>query len=132
MSKICGFCGQEFESNNINKKYCSKKCKQYSCFKRYKENNSQKIKDVKLNWTRKHRHEGIRQEKNISRNKIEICIKNGSIKKPNSCENCNKISKLEAHHYKGYEHPLDVIWLCKDCHLRKHGKIEKLNQEIPY
>ena|ERR1044071_5333977 len=48
-------------------------------------------------------------------------VKRGKLSKPESCENCKKPvprAKLHGHHYKGYDHPLDVQWLCALCHVK--------------
>ena len=46
-------------------------------------------------------------------------IRSGVIKKPEKCEECKKNNKLEGHHL-DYLKPLEVIWLCKSCHSKKH------------
>lgn len=35
---------------------------------------------------------------------------------------CGSTEALQAHHHRGYapEHRLDVIWLCRPCHVREH------------
>lgn len=35
--------------------------------------------------------------------------------KPDLCEGCNKEKKLTGHH-KDYSKPLEVEWLCYECH----------------
>lgn len=47
----------------------------------------------------------------------------GDVIKPQKCEACDNPAK-EAHHYKGYDFPLDVQWLCKQCHERNHHGVE--------
>lgn len=32
------------------------------------------------------------------------------------CECCGN-EKADAHHWRGYDHPLDVQWLCRSCHV---------------
>lgn len=51
-------------------------------------------------------------------------IKFGILKRPDSCEKCGiapeRTSKgraqIHGHHHRGYDHPLDVMWLCPKCH----------------
>ena len=58
---------------------------------------------------------------------------------PGSCSQSCKIRKLikqpcevcqdpqsQAHHYKGYDHPLEVRWLCR----KHHIEAEKKSKEI--
>lgn len=53
---------------------------------------------------------------------IKLAIQNGDIIRPQNCEICGKPDDLiEAHHH-DYSLPLDVIWLCRSCHLKAHGK----------
>ena len=45
----------------------------------------------------------------------------GKIKRPNNCSICHKYCKPESHH-RDYSKPLEVIWLCRKCHLEEHRK----------
>jgi hypothetical protein len=49
-------------------------------------------------------------------------VRVGVMKKPDACEQCGKIWKIQAHH-ENYEKPMDVNWLCSVCHGEKHRKI---------
>lgn len=68
-----------------------------------------RIKNYKLN-----------PETNKAISKLNYYVKIGKIKK-NSCEVC-KVKKVEGHHYKGYEYPLVVKWLCHKHHLMEHNR----------
>lgn len=59
--------------------------------------------------------------KAFSRKITHMYIKKGVIKKPNECEECKKITKLDAHH-KDYSDPKNVVWLCRKCHVNLHFK----------
>jgi hypothetical protein len=39
----------------------------------------------------------------------------GTLKVPSKCSDCGKKAKVQAHH-KDYSKPLDVTWLCDQCH----------------
>lgn len=43
--------------------------------------------------------------------------------RPQTCPRCNKRGMVEAHH-KDYARPLEVTWLCRDCHWIEH-KMER-------
>lgn len=58
------------------------------------------------------------KQKQNARQLLNWHLKNGKIKKPNKCEECDN-KKVEAHH-EDYSKPLDVIWLCRKCHSKKH------------
>ena len=61
-----------------------------------------------------------------ARKALQQAVKTGSVLKPDRCETCNKRRYLTAHH-EDYEEPLEVDWLCRQCHgaadrsLRKRG-----------
>lgn len=48
-------------------------------------------------------------------------IRAGALVRPDTCELCGttpiriKNVPIHAHHWNGYDHPLDVWWLCKSC-----------------
>lgn len=51
----------------------------------------------------------------------------GKIEKPLRCETCNKKHRLTAHH-EDYSKPLEVEWLCYECHGRRHWKVERIDK----
>lgn len=58
-----------------------------------------------------------------ARIKLGFAIRNGKIIRPKKCDSCNKIGKIEAHHYDGYSNPFKVMWLCKSCHVKIHHNL---------
>lgn len=42
-------------------------------------------------------------------------VRDGRITKPTSCQTCGKQKQLDGHH-SDYAKPLDVMWLCRQCH----------------
>lgn len=48
-------------------------------------------------------------------------LRHGDLIKPCTCGQCGCITEfLDAHHL-DYSKPLEVIWLCRSCHLKTHG-----------
>lgn len=68
------------------------------------------------------------QEKNTVKRAAHIilgnAISNGRIVKANMCECCSETEGLHGHH-DDYAEPLEVRWLCSQCHCdwhKKHGE----------
>ena len=55
------------------------------------------------------------------------CIRIGVLIKQ-SCEICNKVETVEAHH-EDYNKPLEIRWLCREHHLARHRDLKNLNIE---
>ena len=49
---------------------------------------------------------------------LNNALKGGIISRPEQCSKCGLIKKLTAHH-KDYMKPLEVEWLCYECHGNK-------------
>jgi hypothetical protein len=67
--------------------------------------------------TRKH------YNKRLARIAVSHAMKSGAlIRQP--CERCGVTKRIHAHH-EDYSKPLDVNWLCKDCHGKRHQEINE-------
>jgi hypothetical protein len=58
-----------------------------------------------------------------ARRALYNAVARGKVVKPDHCERCGQAvsgRKLHGHHHRGYEHPLDVQWLCTPCHGKEH------------
>lgn len=76
------------------------------------ERGAERVREAVRKSTKKHKH------KQNAREVLHRCLKAGEIIKPDSCENCSN-SKVEAHH-SDYSKPLEVNWLCRQCHADLH------------
>lgn len=98
----CSKCNSPLELNRIDKyRYC------LSCHNEYMRKNRK-------------RHSQLTDEQRLKancRSYLNTYLKRGVIKKL-PCSICNNIQS-EAHHH-DYTKPLDVIWLCRECHLSIH------------
>lgn len=57
--------------------------------------------------------------KNKARLALAHAVQRGEIIRPSACEKCGTTCQPHGHH-EDYSKPLDVQWLCKDCHAKVH------------
>jgi hypothetical protein len=53
---------------------------------------------------------------------VAQALANGTLVKPEKCPSCKlkvKPSELQGHHH-DYDKPLDVEWVCRQCHIKQH------------
>jgi len=61
-------------------------------------------------------------KKIIAYNRLNVAIKQGKIVRQKSCQECGKSGiKIQAHH-DDYSKPLEIRWLCIDCHAKTRRK----------
>lgn len=68
------------------------------------------------------RHRDRHPEKRMATQYVMWGLRLGVLKKPDVCERCKMNIKLEGHHT-DYSKPLQVMWLCRKCHLKEHNKL---------
>jgi len=49
-------------------------------------------------------------------------VRTGKVRRPSICANCGVSGYVEGHH-ENYSRPLDVTWLCRSCHKRRHHEM---------
>lgn len=76
-----------------------------------------KRKAAKLEYMRKVRASNPEAYK--ARTAVDNALRDGRLKKE-ACVLCHCEERVQAHH-PDYSKPLDVVWLCRDCHRRHHG-----------
>lgn len=64
-------------------------------------------------------HRKKHPEKYAARTQIFWAVKLGFMKQSETCEECKKMIKTQAHH-DDYQKPLEVRWLCRQCHADWH------------
>lgn len=111
-----------YDRNRPNKKERTKKLKEY--YQRMKVDNPEKydeiVRESKRRWSRNNK------DKRIAEWKVGQAVKDKKLVKPILCERCRRELPLEGHHF-DYTRPLDVIWLCSECHHKIH--VEQRNAE---
>lgn len=63
-------------------------------------------------------------EKIRAQAKLQYHVKHGNVIKPNKCTFCENTNWIEAHHH-DYSKALDVVWVCRQCHVQIHKRMEK-------
>lgn len=58
--------------------------------------------------------------KRAAHNLVNNALRDGKITKPNTCQECGtKPKRIEGHHC-DYSKPLNISWLCRQCHVNAH------------
>lgn len=94
------------------------------------EQHRARVKAWKHNNPKKRKAQDIRYrkgnpEKAAAHAAVREAVNSGHLKKPLACQICGTPTprhRLAGHHHRGYDQPLDVIWLCDPCHKRAHTK----------
>lgn len=103
MRITCKTCGSYLELNRIYLKVYCKNCE--NAYQReYRKNYNPTVPYQKKEKSRSCARQGLRRGK--------------LIRKP--CEKCGN-AKAEMHH-EDYDKPLEVTWLCRECHLDLHNE----------
>lgn len=100
-----------------NGRYCSR-----DCYMKDRKDNKEVNPNYKdglciTNYGAQVQYRKRNRDKKNARQRVYWAIRKGKIKKE-ACSKCgNEIA--EAHH-EDYDKPLDIIWLCKQCHSTLH------------
>jgi len=125
--KTCKSCRSEIERHRytLNKEHILTSKKEYYienqekiCLqkKEYRNNNKSKLR--KIDNDRYYRD----KDKRIAVSKLKYAVDSGMFERPNKCSKCQIECKPHGHHT-DYSKPLDVVWLCEECHLKEHGRM---------
>ena len=150
----CAICGASFQTRHSQGKYCSTTCTRFGERKswnkygtknaevrdEYHRNNYRKHRDAVITRTNHYRktaagkaavrlaylHQKAKHPERVAaRQALGVAVRKGQIlKRP--CERCGA-KKVHGHH-PDYSRPLDVVWLCPDCHRKEHEAMK--NRQI--
>ena len=99
-----------------NKEQISKRVREYTSDPEVRKRINQRF--------RKYREDAEYRKKERARGMVNKRVQSGKIIKPDKCSKCGKRGYVEAHH-DDYDKPLDVTWVCKDCHINIHYSNER-------
>lgn len=60
--------------------------------------------------------------KQNARARLGYHLKKGTLVAPSVCKDCGMTAKVQGHH-PDYNKPLEVIWLCVNCHAKLHREL---------
>lgn len=66
------------------------------------------------------RYRAQNAHKRAAHSAVRAALLNGSLVRPNCCEDCGAACVPHGHH-EDYQKPLEVRWMCVPCHRRAHG-----------
>lgn len=117
--KKCTRCGEIKNTNNYHSNGRGMRgwCKE--CDRKIRRGRQQKWKD------RKNKYKIRDPIKERARGRIRDAVRYNKIIKPKICPICAKeieTKHMQGHHYKGYEYPLDIKWMCRWCHSKEHAQ----------
>lgn len=76
-------------------------------------------KDPEWRARRRRNHKKVRErypDRMYANNALAGAVRRGQVVRPSSCSQCDNTRDIQAHH-EDYSKPLEVIWLCRDCHV---------------
>ena len=88
--------------------------------KRYRERHADKLRQQSAEWRANN------LEKSKAHAAVQYAVRKGTLVAPERCQHCDGACKLESHH-EDYSKPLEVLWLCHACHMRRHGRTLRPN-----
>jgi hypothetical protein len=90
---------------------------------------NRKITDAELKKRKLHNSlrtniRGKYPDKDAARSLLGHAVRDRRIMRPNHCERC-AITCIPHGHHEDYSKPLDVMWLCPECHGERHREINE-------
>jgi len=129
--KNCTSCGINKSREDFHKSGESIKsqCKECCCLKKrikYRDN-AEHYRAIQRKYDSLHKKPPGHGKEWVANNKEKVnakhmvfrSVKKGEIVKSLICAGCGESKRLDGHH-QDYSKPLDVVWLCRPCHMFTH------------
>ena len=126
MSKICNRCGVDkelvayspFKRGSQGVHGTCKACRNVEAGAKYREANPKKHGPRRSSYSYTRGWRARNPEQARANDLVAKHLKRGSLV-AGPCARCGKAGKVQAHH-EDYSRPLDIVWLCYECHLEVH------------
>lgn len=107
------------------KRYHEKR-KKDPLYKKKQSVNSRKWKEANRDRHRERvkRWKKINQHQTKATTAVKDAVRYGRLVKASECSKCGSKENIEGHHH-DYSKPLDVIWVCKVCHIKIHQELRQ-------
>lgn len=105
-------------------RYHENRAAEISNAKRHAIANPEKVREAKRRWRAKNpRYQYLDDDpiKVSARRQVYNAVSRGDLVRPSYCTRCGAACKPEGHH-PDYAKPLDVVWLCRQCHGKEHAE----------
>ena len=68
-------------------------------------------------------------EKEFAHKQVAKALRKGLLVRPDKCTVCNLKRRVESHH-EDYAKPLEILWVCKACHVSIHRKLSTKEEGV--
>ena len=105
---------------NSGQSYCRSCQREYN--REWRERNPAKVRAIRMRAARKHgwRKTPKYPDQRRAQWAVYYALKKGELVRPDACPQCKRHVRVDAHHV-DYSKPLEVEWLCRRCHMRRHA-----------
>lgn len=125
---------QQAVYREANREKCKERCLSHyyrnkDKYRKYQQENKEKVREYGKRYRERHserskenrraaqkRYEKNNSEKIRAHKQLNYHVSAGNVTKPETCRMCDQNCFLEGHHV-DYSQPLNVIWICKSCHV---------------
>lgn len=97
-------------------RYERDKPKRLAAMAAYAAENPERVAAIKARWSARN------PEKCRANSAVTNAVRDGRLDKPKACEGCGAEKRLHGHH-EDYAKPLEVRWLCAQCHKDRHREM---------
>lgn len=118
---------QQYDRNRPNKDERNKKRSGYVA--KLKQENYEKFYEIRKKGSKNYKRRY--PQKRAATVAVNNAIRDGKLYKPDKCQACGDGGKIQGHH-ESYDQSkwLDVVWLCVECHSKRHVEIRNEQRNI--